>query len=77
MININLNKAKIIAHEIRRTKRSEEFSPHDEIIAKQIPGVDAEKAEESRQQIRQKYQEIQGSIDAAKTAEEIKSALGI
>jgi len=33
LITINLDKAKMIAHEKRRFARSEEFKPHDEVIA--------------------------------------------
>jgi len=44
-IVIDVNKAKAIAHDVRRAKREEEFAPHDAIIMKQIPGVDAQEAE--------------------------------
>jgi hypothetical protein len=77
MIQINMNKAKEIAHEARRTARAKEFEPHDEVIMKQIPGVDAQAAEATRQEIRDKYAAIQTSIDAATTTDEIKTALGI
>lgn len=77
MIVINIDKAKSIGHEIRREKRNEEFKPYDEIIAKQIPGADALVAEEARQSIRSKYEEIQIAIDNSETPEEIKKALGI
>lgn len=76
MITVNINKAKTIGHNIRREKRAEEFKPFDEAIAKQIPNqVDG--AEQARQAIREKYAVIQSQIDAASTAEEIKSSLGI
>ena len=39
MIVINIDKAKGIAHEIRRAKRAEEFAPYDEVIMKQIPAM--------------------------------------
>jgi hypothetical protein len=65
MIKINLDKAKAIAHTIRRSAREVEFKPLDDIIAKQIPGVSAVEAEASRQVIRQKYTVIQDKIDAA------------
>jgi len=65
MITVNLDKAKGIAHEKRRAARAEEFAPHDEVIAKQIPGVSAEEAEAARQAIREKYAAIQSDIDAA------------
>lgn len=77
MITVNINTAKAIGHDIRRDKRAEEFKPYDEIIAKQIPGADAVAAEEARQSIRQKYDEIQIAIDNSATLEEIKQALGI
>ena len=44
MITVNINKAKAIAHDVRRAKRAEEFAPLDEIIAKQIPGKSATEA---------------------------------
>ena len=77
MITINLNKAKDIAHDIRRAKREEEFAPLDAIIMKQIPGNDATEAEAARQAIRDKYAAMQVQINAASTPESIKTALGI
>lgn len=76
MIVVNIDKAKTIAHDMRRAARAEEFKPHDEVIMKQIPGVDAQQAEVARQAIRDKYAAIQEQIDAAATPEEIKAALG-
>jgi hypothetical protein len=61
----NLTKAKTIAHEMRRASREEEFKPHDDIIAKQIPGADADAAETARATIRSKYETVQTDIDAA------------
>ena len=75
-VDVDLDKAKDIGHDIRRTQRAEEFKPFDEIIAKQIPGADASEAEASRAQIRFKYGLIQDAIDAASDPEEIKAALG-
>jgi hypothetical protein len=77
MITINIDKAKNIAHDMRRAARAEEFKPHDEVIMKQIPGVDAQAAEAARQAIRDKYASIQTGINAATTPEEIKTALGL
>ena len=77
MITINLDKAKLIAHDKRRQKRAEEFAPYDEVIMKQIPGFDAVEAEAARQAIRDKYAEVQDAIDAAESPNEIKSALGL
>ena len=75
MITVNLDKAKEIAHEKRRAARSAEFAPHDEVIAKQIPGVSAEEAEAARQAIRTKYEEMQTQMDAAATVDELKALL--
>ncbi|CAB4198036.1 hypothetical protein UFOVP1309_48 [uncultured Caudovirales phage] len=75
MININILKAKSIAHDIRRAERSKEFEPLDSLIAKQIPGADIAVIEGNRQIIRDKYAEIQISIDSAETIEELKNAL--
>ena len=75
MITINIDKAKTIAHDMRRAARAEEFKPHDEVIMKQIPGNDFTQAEAARQAIREKYAAIQEQIDAAATPEEIKAAL--
>jgi hypothetical protein len=75
-VDVDLGKAKDIGHDIRRQQRAEEFKPYDDIIAKQIPGLDATEAEASRAQIRFKYGLIQDVIDAASDPEEIKSALG-
>jgi hypothetical protein len=77
MITINIDKAKNIAHDMRRAARAEEFKPHDEVIMKQIPGVDSQQAEAARQAIRDKYAVVQANIDAASTPEEIKAALGM
>jgi hypothetical protein len=73
---IDIDKAKAIGHDMRRSARTEEFKPYDEAIAKQIPGqVDG--AEAARQAIRDKYAAMQTSIDAAETPDEIKAALGV
>jgi hypothetical protein len=73
MITINLNKAKNIAHDIRRAKRAEEFAPLD--IKATIPS-EAVTAEAERQVIRDKYAAIQENINAATNTEQLKSALG-
>jgi len=75
MITVNLNKAKTIGHELRRTQREAEFAPFDAIIMKQIPGNNAVEAEASRQAVREKYALIQDAINVAATTDEIKSAL--
>lgn len=77
MITININKAKLIAHDIRRASRSEEFKPLDELIMKQIPNTDVAAVEAERQAIRDKYAEMQVAIDAAIAVEEIKQVLEV
>lgn len=77
MITVNIEKAKAIGHDMRRTARAEEFEPLDEVVMKQIPGSDVQAIEAERQAIRDKYAEIQTQIDAATTAEDIKSALNV
>jgi hypothetical protein len=77
MIVVNINKAKTIAHDMRRAARAEEFAPLDAAIMKQIPGTDVQAVEAERQAIRDKYATIQTNIDSATTPDEIKSALGI
>jgi hypothetical protein len=77
MITVNVNKAKAIAHDMRRAARAAEFAPHDEVIAKRIPGTAEAEAEAARQAIRDKYAVVQTAIDAAATTDEIKAALGV
>jgi hypothetical protein len=72
MITININKAKNIAHDVRRTARSAEFAPLD--IKATIPS-EATAAEAARQVIRDKYTTMQTAIDAATTTDEIKAAM--
>lgn len=76
MIRVNVDKAKAIAHDMRRQARAAEFSPHDEVIAKRLPGTVEAEAEAARAAIRAKYAAMQNNIDAAATPEEIKIALG-
>lgn len=75
MITINVTKAKAIAHDMRRAARAAEFAPHDEVIAKRIPGVAEAEAEAARAAIRAKYADMQVAIDAAATPDEIKAVL--
>lgn len=71
-IVINIDKAKTIAHDIRRAARSAEFAPLD--IKATIPS-EAAAAEAARQVIRDKYAAMQTAIDAATTTDEIKAVL--
>ena len=72
-ITVNLTKAKDIAHDMRRAKREEEFKPHDDVIAKQIPGADADAAEAARVDIRTKYETVQTDIDTAINEVELRN----
>lgn len=74
MITVNLTKAKIIAHDIRREAREAEFKPYDDAIAKQIPNQ-SDNAETARAAIRIKYATMQSNIDAATNIDEIKAAI--
>ena len=66
MITINIDKAKSVAHDMRRAARAAEFAPLD--IKATIPS-EAEAAEAARQLIRDKYANIQITIDAAATVD--------
>jgi len=69
-IFVNLDKAKLIAHDKRRAARSEEFKPLD--IKATIPS-EAVAAEASRQVIRDKYAVMQTEINAAGDVGALKS----
>jgi hypothetical protein len=71
----DIDRCKEIGHDHRRAARAAEFAPHDEVIAKQIPGNDAAAAEEARQAIREKYAAVQEAIEAASSPDQIKAAL--
>lgn len=72
MIPVNMDKAKDIAHYMRRVRRSDEFHPFDQIIAKQIPGQAAADAEAERVKIRNKYAQMQDNINATQSWDELK-----
>ena len=67
-ITINIDKAKTVAHDMRRAARAAEFAPLD--IKATIPS-EAEAAEAARQLIRDKYANIQITIDAAATVDDL------
>ena len=73
----DLIQCRAIGHDKRRAARTEAFAPFDEIIAKQIPGLDAIAAEASRAEIRSKYANVQLAIDAAADPDAIKAALEV
>ena len=69
-IVINMDKAKEIAHDMRRVKRSEEFAPFD--LKATIPS-EATAAEAARQAVREKYATIQNNIDSASDVAQLKT----
>ena len=69
MITVNLDKAKVIVHDIRRAKRTAEFAPLD--VKATIPS-EATAAEAARQAVREKYAAVQSQIDAAPGVQELK-----
>lgn len=71
-VDVDIPKAKEIAHERRRAARASEFAPLD--VEATIPAK-ATQAEAKRQQVRDKYAVMQAAIDAATTADGIKAAL--
>jgi hypothetical protein len=73
-VNVNIPKAREIAHEKRRAARAAKFAPLD--IEATIPAKAAE-AEAKREAIRQKYAVMQTAIDSAQTVEALKTALGL
>jgi hypothetical protein len=75
MITVNMQKAKAIAHDMRRRAREQEFAPHDKIISAQIPGQSAVDAEAARAAIRSKYAEMQEQIEAATTIDALKACV--
>ena len=74
MISINIEKARAIAHEIRRAARAEEFKPLD---AKATIPAEAAEAEAARQAVRDKYALMQEKIDQAKTPDELKRLIPV
>ena len=76
MITVNIDKAKTSAHDMRRTKRAEEFAPLDEVIMKQIPSTNVAAVETQRQAIRDKYATIQSSIDTAADVAALTTIVG-
>lgn len=71
-IGTNLTKAKEIAHEMRRTKRTEQFAPLD--IKATIP-AEATAAEAARQVIRDADAQTQTNIDAAADETVLRSVI--
>lgn len=71
-IGHDMAKARAIAHDKRRAARSAEFAPLD--VEATIPAKAAQ-AEAARQQIRNKYDAMQASIDAASDVLALKATI--
>ena len=71
----DLDKAKRIAHRKRRNRRYNQFAPHDDVVAKAIPGTATDAAEASRVGIRSTYAAMQTEIDACSTVDEVYAIL--
>lgn len=74
-IEIDLARAKAIAHDIRRRRRADELAPHDKLISLQIPGANTDKAEAARQEIRTRYNAMQDAIDSAASVADLQRLL--
>lgn len=74
-IEIDLDRAKAIGHDLRRANRNAEFAPHDRVISLKIPGASADQAEAARAAIRTRYNAIQDAIDSAASVEDLQRLL--
>lgn len=74
-ISIDLAKAKLCAHEIRRKNRGEQFAPLDFIISAQIPGNDPAAIEAQRVVIREADAAKQAAIDSATDVRAVQVAV--
>jgi hypothetical protein len=74
MITVDMNKAKVIAHDARRATRNAAFAPLD--IKATIP-AEATAAEEARVVIREDDAALQVQMDAASNADELKALMPI
>ena len=72
MITVDMTKAKVIAHEVRRTVRNAAFAPLD--IKATIP-AEATQAEADRDVIRVADAALQVSMDAATDADTLKALM--
>lgn len=72
MIQVDILKAKEIAHEKRRAARALELAPLD--IQVTIPTM-SEQVEAKRQEIRDKYAAIQTQIDTAESVDVLKDII--
>lgn len=73
MIRIDIEKAKGVAHDRRRSARDGEFAPLDAQMAARIPGIDEAAIEAERQAIRDRYADLQVQIDKAKSIDALSA----
>jgi hypothetical protein len=76
-IGVDIDRARAVAHDLRRADRQERLAPLDHLIAAQIPGPDAKAAEAKRASIRAENASQQAQIDAAKNEAALRAALGV
>ena len=74
MINIDMTKAKVIAHDSRRATRNAAFAPLD--IKATIP-AEATQAEADRAVIRDADAALQVQMDSAVSADELKALMPV
>lgn len=74
MITINLSKSKDIAHHYRREARQKEFEPFDLQVT--IPSQSVF-AEQKRQEIREKYYQVQTQIDNCLSIDELNNIVSL
>jgi len=77
VLGYDMAKAKVEAHELRRTKRAIDFAPHDAVIALNIPAQDSERAaaETARVTIRAADSALQTAIEDAVNINELKGVI--
>lgn len=74
IIRVDMDAARVIAHQYRREARERAMRPLDMKVAARIPGLDASMVERERETIRNADAMIQIKIDAAKTFDELQKA---
>lgn len=72
MIKVNIEKAKEIAHNVRRANRAEKMKPLD--IEATVPYLSVE-AEQKRSIVREQNAQIQFEIESAETVDDLKASI--
>lgn len=76
-VEVDIPKAREIAHALRRQMRADALRPLDEVIMKQIPGTDLQAAEAQRQAIRDNDAKVQAAIDYATSTDALLAAISL